>query len=90
MPVMETIKMLNEQMDKVVYDLLETIENKKKLNDVLVYGNYSYNMGKYYGLLKAMEKIDMDSMIERHEQDKAMITSCFDWNDKLYRKLKGE
>ena len=48
MPVMETIKMLNEQMDKVVYDLLETIENKKKLNDVLVYGNYSYNMGKYY------------------------------------------
>ena len=64
--------------------------NKEQLNDALVYGNYEFLMGKYYGIMSIFEYVNQEEWIKHYENDKAQLDVWAQWADKLYRKIKGE
>lgn len=82
--------MINKQLDEAMANIEETIRNEKGLNDVLVYGNYSYNMGVYHAYLEMFFHTDMDCAVNRYEKDKPTLDKWLEWSDKLYRKLTGK
>lgn len=87
---MYNIGLLRDKLDKIIYELHECVANKKQLNDTLVYGNYSFLIGKYHGIMDIFEYVNREEFVKRYEQDKAQLDSWLAWSDKLYRKIKGE
>lgn len=78
---------INKLLDSALNDAESALENKKKLNDVLVYGNYNHAMGTYYGAISVLEKISIDKLSERYENDRPRIDDMLKRADTLYRKL---
>ena len=48
---MYNIGLLRDKLDNIVYRIHECVENRQQLNDTLVYGNYQFLIGKYYGII---------------------------------------
>lgn len=87
---MYNIGLLRDKLDKIIYELYECVENKKGLNDTLVYGNYQFLMGKYFGIMDIFEYVNMEEWTKRYELDKPQLDKWAEWADKLYRKLTGK
>lgn len=80
---------INKLLDSALNDAESALENKKGLNDVLVYGNYNHAVGTYYGVISVLEKISIDKLSERYENDRPRIDDMLKRADALYRKLTG-
>lgn len=87
---MYNIGLLRDKLDNIVYRIHECVENRQQLNDILVYGNYQFLIGKYYGIISIFEYVNREEFVKRYEQDEAQLDVWAQWADKLYRKLKGE
>jgi hypothetical protein len=81
---------INKLLDSALNDAESALENKKGLNDVLVYGNYNHAVGTYYGAISVLEKISIDKFLERYENDRPRIDDMLKRADALYRKLTGK
>lgn len=78
---------INKLLDSALNDAESALENKKGLNAVLVYGNYNHAVGTYYGAISVLEKISIDKLSERYENDRPRIDDMLKRADTLYRKL---
>ena len=69
---MYNIGLLRDKLDKIIYELYECVENKKGLNDTLVYGNYQFLMGKYFGIMGGISVKRYKEKHARRELKKAI------------------